>query len=460
MLMTTRRHRGEQGAASLETTGMTMAAAVVVLSVLIAVTPQARIVGEAFSYAICQVVTFGQGGCASPSSSAEAHEPTEPCVLSNNGIERNTKVAVLVFTASDGRRIQVENLSNGEYRVTVTDTGGAGAEVGVGGGLSLTVADTTVGGTASASAGGSLDLSSGDVYYADADGIDNLMSALQQDQIKDAAVGDSGPFRWGTDRLSDLTGIGDNDLPAPDETYAEGGVSLNASAEATGGAESAKAGVSAAALLGVRNNRDGSTTLYLKSEIEGEAGMQSLGFETDGPEFQGAGLSGSAEVVSAVTFDGEGNMTNLQVTSAVSGSSSGLATALFNGSGGVALSNSDSNTSIFQSTLEINDSSDQSVVNQYLLAQGVGALGGWTNPAALAQGIGATQNFFEAAQDRGVTTRQDYDTDSSTPFALDASGKVVVELGVSGNVKTDSMNITGAEYWDGTQWVDWEACQA
>ena len=161
----------ESGAATLELTGVTIIAAVLVVALLTAVMPQARIMGETYSYWICKVVTFGQGSCTPPSTSPEAHQPTEPCVLTANGVERNEKISVIVFTASDGRRIEVARLSNGEYRLIVTDTGGAGLETGVGGGLSITVNDRTVGGTAAASAGVSLDLKAGQVYYTDADGL-------------------------------------------------------------------------------------------------------------------------------------------------------------------------------------------------------------------------------------------------------------------------------------------------
>lgn len=450
----------ESGAATLELTGVTIIAAVLVVALLTAVMPQARIMGETYSYWICKVVTFGQGSCTPPSTSPEAHQPTEPCVLTANGVERNEKISVIVFTASDGRRIEVARLSNGEYRLIVTDTGGAGLETGVGGGLSITVNDRTVGGTAAASAGVSLDLKAGQVYYTDADGLPDLMDALMQDQIKDTVAGDSGPVRWLADRATDLIGVS-NDLPDPDEVYAEGGISLNASAEATGLTDSAKAGIGVSEMLGTRTNRNGTTTVYLKTTVQGEAGLQSLGFDTEGdPQFQGAKLEGKIEVVNAVTFDDKGNMVNVQATAVASGTSSGIASALFGGEADPALANQVSRARIYQATLPIKDSTDQDVANQYLLAVGVGSLGAWVNPALPLASIPGHLNFFHAAMDRGTVTQQDYDTNSNTVFGVDASGKLGVELGYSGSVKEDSMNITDAQYWDGAQWVDWEECAA
>lgn len=454
-----RRHGSEAGAASLETVGVAIIAAILAVGVLLSVTPQARVLGETAAYAICQVVTFGQGSCTPPSNGPEAHVPEEPCVVSQDGVERNMKIAVVVFTTEDGRRIEVQELSNGEYRVTVTDSGSVGAETGIGGGLSITVNDVKVGANASAGAGVSIDIKAGDVYHADQDSIGNLMNALLHDQIKDALVGDSGPIRWLTDRGTGLLGIGDS-LPDPDATYAEGGISFNASVEATGLTSSIGAGVEGATMLGVKRDRDGTTTVYLETSIEGEAGLHSFGGDGILPAHEGGAVEGSAQVVTAVTFDKDGNMIQVQATSVAAGGSSGIATALFGGSGDPSMGNSQSQATVYQATLNLRDPADHAAAQQYLLTQGIGALGGWTNPLAMAAGVQAQQSFFEAAGDRGTITQQTYDTDSSTVFGFDASGKLGVELGASADVKTDSMDTVGAQYWDGTKWVEWADCAA
>lgn len=451
---------GERGAATLESVGVTIVASLIVTSLLLAVLPQARILRETMAYAICQVVTFGQGGCTPPSSSPEAHEPTEPCVVTQNGIERNTEIGILVVTTSDGRRIEIQQLSNGDYQVTVTDTSDVGAEVGVGGGLSLTVNDTTVGGFAEAEAGISLDIADGQVYVTDEDGIDDLMGALVQDQVLDTVAGDDGPIRWVTDQAAAIVGAA-NDLPEPDAVIAEGGISLNASAEATGFADSASAGVGASVVLGVKEDKDGTTTVYVTTTVEGEAGLQSLGVDTEGnPEFQGAALEGSIEVVNAVTFDSEGNMTSVQVTAATNGEASGYATALFGGDGDASLSSSVSDTTVYQATLPITDDYSQDVANNYLISLGVGALGGWTNPLTTAHAVTSTLGFFDAAGSHGTITQLDYDSDSNTVFGIDAAAELGIQVGVEASVEEDSMQLVDAQYWDGTQWVEWEACSA
>lgn len=454
------RRQRETGAATLETTGVAIIAAVLVLALMVAALPQGKRISETFSYWVCQVVTAGQGSCTPPAPAPESREPTEPCVLTQDGVERNQKISVLVITEENGRRIEIQKLSNGEYRVTVTDNKGAGASVGVGGGLTVTVNDTTVGGSASAGAGASVDIRAGAVYHADEDSLDGLMDSLMQDQVKDAVAGDTGPIRWITDRATDLAGVS-KDLPVPDEVYAEGGISLNASAEATAGLDHASAGVGASQVLGTRTNRDGTVTVYLKSKVTGEAGLQSLGVDTEGPQFQGAKLEGSAELVTAVTFDSEGNMVTVSATATAAGSSSGVASALFGGSADADLANQEGNMRIYQASLDTDNPANQAAANQFLIAQGVSALGAWVNPA-LAAGASmiGTPGFIEAALDDGTVTQQDYDTDNKTVFGVDGSGKLGIELGVSASVKTDSMTTTGAQYWDGTQWTDWEACSA
>ncbi len=455
------RLRAERGAATLELTGVMTVASILVLALLAAVVPQAPVLGQTYAYWICKVTTLGQGDCGGPTS-PEDHLPPEPCVVQSDGVESNMKVAVLVFTTEEGKRVLVEKLSDGTYRVTVSDSGGVGLETGVGGGLSVTVNDTTVGGNAQAQVGASLDITAGDVYYADQDSIGDLMAAIQQDQLLDATAGDSGPIRWITDGATSVLGV-DHDLPEPDETYAEGGISLNASAEATGGTTSAAAGVEAGQVLGVRKSKNGETTVYVTTTVSGEAGLQSLGYDTAGdPQFQGGGLEGELQVMTAVTFDSSGNMTEVQASAVAAGGSSGLATALFGGSGDASTSNSGSSATVWQSTLPIKTDDDQRVASNFLIAQGVSSLGGWVNPlvgtAAAVGGIPASLDFFDAARDRGYTTQQSYDTDSNTVFALDAAGKLGLELGIQADVSTDSMSSTEARYWDGTQWQTWQGC--
>ncbi|WP_110240374.1 hypothetical protein [Nocardioides gilvus] len=451
------RRRSERGAATVETTGVVIIAALLVGSLLLAVTPQARIMGETVSYWICQVVTVGQGGCTPPSKAPDTHKPTEPCVTGQRAVERNEKVSVIVVTMEDGQRIELSRMSNGEYRVTVTDTEGVGLETGAGAGVTVTVADKKIGAEATMGAGASLNLEAGDVYYTDSAGLSDLMSALTHDQVKDMVVGESGPIRWVVDEASKRTGIG-KQMPEPDETYGKGGISLNAGAVASAGPVNASAGIDGAVSLGSSKNRDGSRTAYVQSTVKGEAGLQSLGFDTEGdPEFQGLDLSGEVDVVNAVTFDSSGNMVNMEASVAMSGTASGVAAALFKEGLDPSLGNSASGATVYKANLAINSQADKDVVNNYLLSMGLATVDSYVNPERT---VNAQLNFFNAVSDRGQMTKVHYDIESSTPLAVDASLELGIELGVSSSVTTDSMSVDDAQYWDGAEWVVWEECAA
>ena len=45
-------------------------------------------------------------------------------------------------------------------------------------------------------------------------------------------------------------------------------------------------------------------------------------------------------------------------------------------------------------------------------------------------------------------------------FGIDAAAELGIQVGVEASVEEDSMQIVDAQYWDGTQWVEWEACSA
>ncbi|MGH9152525.1 MAG: hypothetical protein ACRD03_09040 [Acidimicrobiales bacterium] len=65
--------------------------------------------------------------------------------------------------------------------------------------------------------------------------------------------------------------------------------------------------------------------------------------------------------------------------------------------------------------------------------------------------------FRGAAGDRGCTTRQTFD-DNTTEFAVSAEGQLGIELGANISVDTIRRTSTGAEYWDGIRWVARTEC--
>ena len=453
--------RKDFGAATLEFTGMVAVAALVAVSVLLAAVPNAPFVGSKFREAVCQIISLGQGDCGGVTS-PEAHRPTEPCVIHSDSTTSEGEVAVIFVTAKNGRTYEVAKLSDGRYRITYLSDGAVGVETGVGGGLTVTVNDRNYGGSATADVSAALDFQSGDVWYASSEqeAYDILVSAAESD-LKDQVVGSGGPLRsivdWGEDQL----GIGAGNPPEPDETFAQGGLVLNASAEATDIAVSAGAEVGATEALGVRTTKDGRTTVYLSTTVQGEAGLQSVGIDpnTLDPQFIGAQANGKLQLVTAVTFDSSGNMVEVSTTATAAGESKGLVTALFGGSADPSLTNSVSTATVYRATLPIKTDADKMLAEQYLMATGVMQLGG---PIAMtltaAPAAYATTEFLTAARNRGQLTQQSFDTNNTTVVGVEAEGKLGVELGVDYKLKTGELTSTGGQYWDGVNWQTWQGC--
>lgn len=455
------RLQDEAGSATVEYTGATAAAAVVVIALLLAAGSVAPGVGDRFRWALCMITTLGQGSCGAETT-AEAHRPIQPCVVSSDSRSVRQELAVVVVTVGEGRRFEVAHLSDGRYRVTLLEGESVGLETGVGGGITLTVNDRTVGGSATADAGISLDINDGLVWYtSDPEEVERMLSEDGEDALESQLLGDGlarGIWERGQDFVGWVTGNGDYEFPDPDETYSEGGFSADASAEATFLTEHADVGARATEVLGVRETRDERTTVYLRTRIDGEAGLQSLGVDVNGdPQFQGVDLSGNAELVTAVTYDADGTMREVSMTAVAGGESKGAVTALFGGSGDTSLGNTRSGAVMYQATLPIRDDVDREIATDFLVSAGVTELGGLDLPT-LPHTVVATSRFIDAAHGRGYTTRQTFETDSSTDFALDAEGKLGVQLGGSVSVESATQVSSGAEYWDGTQWVGRGEC--
>ena len=448
--------RNEAGAATIEYTGMTAAAAVLVLSLLLALATGIPVVEGLVRWAFCKVTTLGQGSCGTPTTAAQ-HVPTEPCVVKSESRSLRTEVEIVVVTAASGRRFEVAKLSDGSYRVTQIKSESVGLETGVGGGVTLTVNDRTVGGNAKAEAGAALDIHDGEVWYTrDPRVVQRMVNEDNEDAIESAVLGDGGPARWlwerGQDGVGAVTGHGDYEFPDADETYVEGGLRADAMAEVTGAGDHAGASIATARLLGRRTTRNGDTTLYFKSNVEGAVGLQR---HTDGREFTGGQASGKVELITAATYDAGGVMREVSVTALAEGEAKGAVTSLFGGSGDSSLGNSKSGAVVYQAILPIRDDVDRGVATDFLVASGIREVAG---PALIPATVPATARFIDAAAERGYTTRQTFDSENTTVLAADVEAKLGIEFGAGVSVDTAERTSNGAEYWDGTAWVARREC--
>jgi hypothetical protein len=446
----------ELGAATLEMTGMLALAALLAVAVAAAALANTPVLGDTVRRAICLVTTLGQGDCDFTHTSAAEHLPPKPCVIASSGHDGKVSVSFIV-TLGTGEKWQVDQLSDGTYRVTRGTSGEVGAGVGVGFNVTGTWDDNHYGAALNAGASATAKFEQGEVYYAkNQDEVNDLLRAHAEDVAKDELVGGSGPIRWIVDKAGDATGLS-HDLPDPDAQYIEGGISLDANAEATliTASASAKAGVKGT--LGYRKDRDGSTTEYLKASISGGIQGSVLGGDEDGSGYQlaKAQAQGEAQAIIEIDRDPDGNVTAVRVKSVLSGTLDANSNTLEN-------ADQDLNGYVERTVeLPIHGDGDRQVAGNFLSTMGLPYVPGLktTVPPGPLSLLTSTDAFAQAARDRGYITEQSYDSSTSS-YGGNFDAKAIAEVGGSVEVNTNSRTATAAQYFDGTKMVPWQGCGA
>lgn len=454
------RRRVENGAVGLEYAGAIMIAAIVVGAIMLAVTTDNR-VSRAVSAAVCEIMTLGQGNCSSGSSSDAAdREPKEPCVLSANGHDADLTVSAGV-TVGNGANWLVEELSDGTFRVTRGQDASVAAGVGVGFNITATVDGTDYGGAANAGASVSADFSGGDVFrVADQASVDRLLAAHWTDVGMDHALGNEtstlpftdieipNPGRWVVDQVSGLVGV--PDLPTPDETFLSSGISSDAQAQLTLITGNLEAGAGAAVEIGRRDGRDGSSTTYYAVSVSGNAGAATWASDDSRTRavLHEAIAEGRLDGAIEVERDVEGNVTSVSLVSTQSGTA--FAGAEQAGEGVM------NRTHI---TLPITSDDDARIAANML-----GTLGLWTQPGlrspdAVGNPVESITEFAGAVADHGTATKQSFTTDD-TRHGGNFDAKWILEVGFSGGVDMIERSSDEATYFNGDEWVPWEACGA
>lgn len=479
-----RRMQGDRGAATIELTAMQLAVSVVICSVVVVLMPQAPVLGDRVRQAFCIVFTMGQGDCSMGHTSPAAHEPVKPCVVSSTGSEVTRSGSVLFFTGKDGSQYEVAKMSDGRIRITRSNSGSGGVTAGVGGGLTVTVNDQNYGGSATADASATVDLQTGETYYFDdekdaARYIQEASENLTEDAIfgsgtisRDVWEGLQGAWGWVS---SQFGGSPDYDFPDPDETTIQGGFSVEASAGITGsgitntdengyglesGSAHAEVGLSEAA--GMTTKSDGTKIFYIQSTVSGEAALQLSHYDTkNGNSNNGATAGGELTLMHAIEVGPDGNIRNVTTTATAGGEVKGLAAGFVNGNWSPDQENSANGLTVYQATLPVSSETDKQLALDYLTAQGITMFG---SPIAQAttmpEAFSSMNDFMQAARDRGYVTKQTMTNENTNVFAINGSGELGVELGAGFDYSTSEHETTGAQYWDGTQWVDWADCHA
>ena len=420
-------------------------------------------VSEQIKYVICQALTFGQGGCQAPgtSSSAEGVDPrapTEPCVVMTTRDTRDVGLTVVSVDISAGGTIMVETMSDGTYRVSEFGSAGAGVSVGVGGGVSVTIDDNTYGGVAMAGVGAQGIGELGQTWIVDADEKDRLVEYLTtgRDRLAMSMAGPVGAIFAGGGALGDLL-FGDGYDPGPaDEIHAEIRVEGSGSAQATGGTINGLAEAELAIALGSTVNvTDGSVTVYYKVSGEGGIGL-SIAPDGTGMGVVGeASAEGSAEMVVAVTYDGDETPVRIAISTQAVGEWEAGVAELYTGRDLTAPGGNGGRA--YNATVDLTSEEATAIGLDLLDASGILP----HSRDAVRQyesARDAYDRFMAAARERGVITRQDLTTGSTTPFAFQAELAELIEFGGSYTDSTSTVTSTGAQYYSDDLWKDWVEC--
>lgn len=444
--------RDDRGQATLESTGVLALAALLVLALVASLATGAPALASQARAAICKVVTLGQGSCQASSPEAISHLPKDPCVVSSQAADAKVSVSFVV-TGSEGQKYQVDKMSDGTYRITNAETGGASMGVGVGFDVTGTWDNDKYGVSANANAHIGLQFTEGKVYTAHSRAeLENVMSALMQDTVEDHMVGHDGPFRWLSDQALDITGL-KKDLPPSTSEYVEGGIEGGAAANVTAVADGAQAKVGVAEGLGYQKNSDGSTVAYYQAEVKGSVQAEML-YGEDSKQAKAA-ADGKMKLLTQVTRDKNGKITGVTVRTMMAGTANATEDGYAGGKPDAA---GYQETTM---TLPIKNAEDASVANNFLLSQGLALGGSMVYPPAAAVGLATTVPttlaFADAARDHGYVTKQNF-TEESHSYGADFDAKLLAEVGGSVEVNTSNLTATGGQYWDGTQFVDWPGC--
>lgn len=310
-----------------------------------------------------------------------------------------------------------EQLSDGTYRVTVQRGGKLGVEAGVPGGWDARVEwdGSSYGHDANAGAAVHFEGGTAEVYVVRSEQEASAVAewAIYQ-HARDVVLGGGDPIRdwfhsWSTDLAAEGFGLQRPPTPTANTYYggANGELSAHLTTYAMFGAD---AELSGGTVLGYTQFEDGSARVITK--IEGTAQLSGNAATANGQ------LGGSGSMYTEETFDSKGNRTGITLNYTTEGAD---------------------DSSITSYHLPITNQERQDAATRLM----------W-DPTYFG-------GFQELAMQQCQVNRITYDNtgwDAAAALSGDFIGKVGFELTAEGI----SVEKKSAEYWDGNQWVPWEAC--
>jgi hypothetical protein len=336
--------------------------------------------------------------------------------------------------------------------VSTEATAGAGVTDGIGAGATMTVDGVVVGGDGQVSATALASGTVGKTWLVNGVGDKKDLVNYLQEQRDFASMGPVGSVVDGSQQLWNwITGGDRYEPPAPTEYYGEAGISGNGGANGTALSASGSASLDAAVAIGGRVNvKTGAVTTYYTYSLAG-SGAAAVASHDATVE---ASASGSIEMLVAVTVDPEGNPLGIEVQGQAVGEAKAQAESLFGGTQGPA----GSGGRLYTASVELTGAETVAIATDLMRAVGIPTADRSPVKQGLA-GYDAVQTFLGATRERGVVTWQDLTTESETPFAISAGGKVgPVGLGVAFENSTATTTSTSAHYLSDGVWKDWNEC--
>ncbi|GEA86224.1 hypothetical protein [Cellulomonas cellasea] len=445
----------DDGAGSLEYLGATMFVALIVGSLLMVATPLGNQIGARLCAAIGTT-------CGSDTGAQDDLPPDEPCTVRTDDTHIEGGVSISFISLGSSGDMSVERLSDGTYKVTV------GGELGADASLSAGEAQGTLrigdyGGElgAEASVSGGVFAGAGVEYSFDSkEEADEFTNWVERTVAKEGAKSVSNALIPGSGASVEVlnwlwnkaTGY-DYEPPAPNVSYYEGGISANGSASAGAIVAGGNASLDYANALGVKFDHDkGTTTVYNKITLDGEAAAQ-LGLSaTDGN--WGAGGEGSAgiELVVATTLDKNNQISEVSFDGAATAEGAGSLTAL----AGIPLQGGGGKGVQLKATVPVTDANRAQVT---AALGGLGAIAAAPGGTSMVPAV-AIPMIMQQAAANGDVTAQFLDVNSSNlvDAALGLEAPAIGGLSFSLGASTATSESTGAYYLGANGWQEWAAC--
>ena len=312
--------RSDQGAGSLEFVGIVIAAALLVVATVGAVSTSSPAVRDTIWARICQIT----GGDCSPAQlpSNHAYKPTD-CEVRTSETKINATVDITFVRLGGGAVVQRVEKANGDVEITILKEGEGGAVAAGGAHGGFRVGDTSVGFDWEAELAGTIGLQAGETYVFDnAEDATSFQNYIQGEVVEDAVTSVNPVLKAGNWIVEKVT----REKPPSNNGVQKQFVRLDAEVTASASAEfgygsSGSIEGSAMRAIGLENDRgadgddpsDDRRTLFYQMDW-------GVALDVGLPAVKGIDASHSASGVVKVTFDDAGNITEVGIVDRAEGS--------------------------------------------------------------------------------------------------------------------------------------------